>query len=61
MLLAMGCYTNVLVKAGFEPLADTLLEFRPFDFQKAASGSFMAITIINHTAATLIMHNANPR
>lgn len=23
MLLAMGCYTNVLVKAGFEPLADT--------------------------------------
>lgn len=34
---------------------DTLLEFRPFDFQKAASGSFMAITIINHTVATLCM------
>lgn len=50
---------NVLVKGGFEPLADTLLEFRPLDFQKAASGSFMAITTINHTAATLIMHGAN--
>lgn len=46
MLLAMGCYTNVLVKAGFESLADTLQEFRPFDFQKAASGLFMTITII---------------
>ena len=51
---------NVLMKAGLEPLADTLLEFRPCDFQKAASGSFMAITIINHTVATLIMHDANP-
>lgn len=52
--------TNVLVKAGFEPLAYPLLEFRPSDFCKADSGSFMAITVINHTVATLIRQNANP-
>lgn len=52
--------TNLLVKAGFEPLAYPLLEFRPFDFLKADSGSFMAITVINHSVATLIRHNANP-
>lgn len=51
--------TNLLVKAGFEPLAYPLLEFRPFDFLKADSGSFMAITVINHSVATLIRHNAN--
>lgn len=54
----MGCYTNVLVKAGFEPLADTLPEFRLFDFQKAASGSFTTITIINYN---FIMCDATPR
>lgn len=52
--------TNLLVKAGFEPLAYRLLEFRPFDFLKADSGSFMAITVINQSVATLIRHNANP-
>lgn len=50
----------MLVKAGFEPLVDTLLEFRTFVFQKAASGSFMAITIIGHTVAALVLHDANP-
>lgn len=49
--------TNLLVKAGFEPLAYSLLDFGPLDFHKADSESFMAITVINHT---LIRHNANP-
>lgn len=58
MLLAMRGYTKVLVKAGFEPLANTL-QFRPAGFQKIDSGSLTGITIINHTVATLIMHNAS--
>lgn len=60
MLLAMGCYTNMLVKVSFKALPDTLLKFQPFDFQKAASGSFIAIIIINHTAEILTMVNPYP-
>lgn len=60
MLLAMGCYTNMLVKVNFKALPDILLKFQPFDFQKAPSGSFIAITVINHTAEILTMVNPYP-